>query len=409
VEELYAAPNVSWHAPCGIRDGGRRMAIKDQLDRLAAFEPAPYPVISLYLNLQPGQTGRDQFHTFVRKEFAARGRTYPAGSPERESLEKDFDRISKFLDTELDPSANGVAVFACSAGEMFETVQMTAPIEQHWLSIGDQPHLYPLARIESLYPRYAAVLADTNTARILVFATGEVVSQEEIKGTRTRRTSQGGWSQARFQRHLENFHAQHAKEVVDVLEEIVQREGITQVIVAGDEVIMPLLRDKMSKQLADKVAEHVRIDTSAPLDEVVSASLEAMKRVHSQSEREKVEAAIGAYRAGGLGVVGPEDTLEALVKGQVDELLITARVRELEPVGAGALVQPGNEATGALPEPVIEPSAAGEAADAETDTVRLADELITKATQTGAKITFVEDPELLSEFGGVAASLRFRI
>jgi len=37
------------------------MAVKDQLDRLAAFEPAPYPVVSLYLNTQPGQTGRDQF------------------------------------------------------------------------------------------------------------------------------------------------------------------------------------------------------------------------------------------------------------------------------------------------------------------------------------------------------------
>ena len=64
------------------------------------------------------------------------------------------------------------------------------------------------------------------------------------------------------------------------------------------------------------------------MDEVIEASLEAMKRVHSQTEREKVEAAVGAYRAGGLGVVGPEDTLDALVKGQVDELLIAASVRD---------------------------------------------------------------------------------
>ena len=67
------------------------MAVKAQLDRLAAFEPAPYPVVSLYLNTQPGPTGRDQFHTFVRKEFAARGKTYPAGSPERDSLDKDLE------------------------------------------------------------------------------------------------------------------------------------------------------------------------------------------------------------------------------------------------------------------------------------------------------------------------------
>ena len=72
------------------------MAVKEQLDRLAAFEPAPYPVVSLYLNTQPGPTGRDQFQTFVRKEFAARGQTYPAGSPERESLDKDLERIARF-------------------------------------------------------------------------------------------------------------------------------------------------------------------------------------------------------------------------------------------------------------------------------------------------------------------------
>src|SRR5687767_14219123 len=152
------------------------MSVKEQLARLAAFEPAPYPVVSLYLNTQPGQTGRDQFQTFVRKEFAARSRTYPAGSPDRESLDKDLEKISAYLEGQLDAAANGVAVFACSAAELFEAVQLSAPIDQHWLYIGDQPHLYPLARIESLYPRHAAVLADTNSARILVLAAGEVVS-----------------------------------------------------------------------------------------------------------------------------------------------------------------------------------------------------------------------------------------
>jgi peptide chain release factor subunit 1 len=385
------------------------MAVKEQLDRLAAFEPAPYPVVSLYLNTQPGSTGRDQFKTFVRKEFAARSRTYPAGSPERESLEKDLDRIARFLDTELDASANGVAVFACSAGELFEAVQLTAPIEQHWLSISDQPHLYPLARIESLHPRYAAVLADTNAARILVFATGEVVSEHEIKGIKTKRTSQGGWSQARYQRHIENFHVQHAKEVVDALEKIVQQENITEIIVAGDEVVMPLLREQMPKHLAEKVVDHVRMNLNSPPEQLIESSLEALRRVHSQTEREKVETAIGGFRSGGLGVVGPQDTLEALIKGQVEELLISSSLRELQPVGALAPSTASDSLEAVLPEPVLETVASGEPADARTETIRLADELITKAAQTGARITFVEDADLLSDFGGVAAILRFVI
>jgi peptide chain release factor subunit 1 len=383
------------------------MTLTDQLDRLAALEPVPYPVVSLYLNTQSGQTGRDQHQTFIRKEFAARGRTYPPNSPDRESLERDVERILRYLDTELQPSANGVAIFACSVADLFEAVQLTAPIDQHSLYIADRPHLYPLARLESQNPRYAAVLTDTNSARILVVATGEVVTEREVKGVKTKRTSQGGWSQARFQRHIENFHLQHAKEVVDALDRIVRREGIDKIIVAGDEVITPLLREQMPKHLAEKIVDHVRLDIAAPVDDVLKTTLEAMKRLNERTDREKVEAAVGAYRAGGLGVVGPEDTLDALSKGQVEELLVAANVRELQGLGQSGTLTTANDA--GLEESAVDTAAAGEAADGDPEVVRLADELVTKAKQTGARITFIEDPSLLSNYGGVAALLRFRI
>lgn len=381
------------------------MNLTDQLEQLAAFEPAPYPVVSLYLNTQAGATGRDQFQTFVRKEFAARWRTYPPGSPEHESLDRDLEKITTYLENDLQASANGVAIFACAAGELFEAVQLGAPIEQHWLYIGDQPHLYPLARVASQFPRYAAVVADTNSARILVFATGGLVAEREVKGVKTRRTSQGGWSQARYQRHIENFHLQHIKEVVDALERIVQQEGITQVLLAGDEVVLPLLREQLPKHLAEKVVDHIKLDARASLDEVLHASLSAMKRVDEETDRQKVDAAVGGYRAGGLGVVGPEDTLDALINGQVEELLVTASLRELQGV-AGANTAADDSAAA---EPLVETVAAGEAAEAAPESVRFADELITRATQTSARIRFVEDPSLLADHGGVAALLRFRI
>ena len=383
------------------------MPITEQLDRLARFEPVPYPVVSLYLNTQPNEHGRDQYQAFVRQEFKARSRTYPPGSPDRESLDKDLERINAFLGNELQPSANGVAIFACAAGEMFEAIQMTAPVERHWLYIGDAPHLYPLARIESKYPRYAAVVADTNSARILVFATNELVVTQEVVGEKTRRTSQGGWSQARFQRHISNFHMQHAKEIVDALDRIVLQEGITQILTAGDEVILPLLRDQLPKHLSDKIVDHLKLDTRAPLDTILNATIEAMARQNERSDREKVEAAIGAYRAGGLGVVGPEDTLDALVKGQIDELLLTANMDALRDVSNEAVRAMANDST--LLEPAVEPAAGGEAAEASPRVVRLADELVTRAKQTAATVTFIEDATLLQDYGGVAALLRFTI
>jgi peptide chain release factor subunit 1 len=384
------------------------MNLTDQLDRLAAYEPSSFPVVSLYLNTRPGQHGRDQHQAFIRKEFKARSGTYPAGSPERESLDRDLGRIAQYLETELQVSSNGLAVFACSGSGLFEAIQTQAPIDHHWLSISDRPHLYPLARLESQYPRYAALLIDTNTARILVFAAGGLVKSREISGVKTRRTSEGGWSQARFQRHVNNVHLQHTKEVVEALEKIVAQEGITQIVVAGDDVITPLLREQMPKHLADKIIDHVRLDTHASLQHVVAVSLDAMRRMNDRTDREKVEAAVGAYRAGGLGVVGPEEALRALLKGQVDELLLSATMNSLREVSVlPAEVAAVNDST--LGEAAIDTIAAGEPAGARPQVVRLADELVTKAKQTGARTTFVEDPSLLAGYGGVAALLRFRI
>jgi peptide chain release factor subunit 1 len=384
------------------------MTLTDQLTRLAAFEPSPYPVISLYLNTQPDGRGRDNFQSFVRKELKARAQTYPQRSSERGMLERDMERITSYLET-LRPSANGVAVFACDAGELFETIEVDAPLDDHWLYIGDQPHLYPLARLASQYPRYAVVLADTNRTRILVVAQGGVSRDTPIQGVKTRRTTQGGWSQARYQRHVENYHLHHIKDVVDALEKIVAREAIEQIVVSGDPVVIPLLREQMPKPLAEKIVDEISLGADAAQADVLAATLGTLKEADAQTDREKVDAAIGAYRAGGLGVVGPDATLLAMTNGQVDELLIAASLASIQGLQGTPAAQMAIANDAAIAEPAVEPSMAGEPSNADMGTVRLADELVTRAHQTGARICFIEDAALLDPFGGVAATLRYRI
>ncbi|HWK12601.1 MAG TPA: Vms1/Ankzf1 family peptidyl-tRNA hydrolase [Vicinamibacterales bacterium] len=385
------------------------MHLTEQLDRLARFEPAPFPVVSLYLDTRPDQHGRDSFQAFVRKEFRARANTYRAGTPERESLDKDLERISAYLDNELQPSANGAAIFACDAADMFEALQLEAQIEDNSLFISDQPHLYPLARLMSQHPRYAAVIADTNRARILVIAQGAVEDTRTVEGVKTRRNAQGGWSQARYQRHISNYHLHHVKEVVDALERTVQREGLNAILIAGDPVVIPIFREQLPKHLAEKVVEEVTLATDAPEHEVLRASYEALKKLNETTDRERVDAVVNAYRAGGLGVVGPDETLLALTNGQVDELLITASLATLEPLQGTRAAEMALANDGGLAQPEVESVAAGEAERTDIGTVRLADELVSKARQTGARITFVEDPSLLERYGGVAALLRYRI
>jgi peptide subunit release factor 1 (eRF1) len=339
-----------------------------QLDRLAALEPSPFPVLSVYLNLQPNDRGRDQFDPFLRKELNERLRTYPRGGPERQSLEEDAGKIRDYV-TRLDGSLNGLALFASSGAGLFEAIPLSAPIDAHRLYVDARPHLYPLARLLEQYPRYLALVADTHSARIFVFAANAVVKTEQIENEKTKHHKQGGWSQARYQRHTENFHLLHAKEVVDAVDRIVREEGLDKILIAGDEVIVPLLREQLPKHLDEKVIDIIKLDIRTPEHQVLSATLEALRQKDAETDRERVEALLDAYRGNGLATVGVDNVRQAFELGQVDELVMTANA---------------------------------EAAEADQELIRL-------ASNTSASVRFIEDATLLEGVGGVGAFLRFKL
>jgi peptide chain release factor subunit 1 len=375
--------------------------LRTQLDRLAAFEPANFPVISLYLDMSADQHGREQYDAFLRKAFAERTKSFRSGdAPARQSFEQDVERIKSYLADNVRRSANALAIFACHGANLFETIQLEVPIDAHWLFIGSVPHLYPLARLNDQYPRYAALVVDTNSARLFVFSLGTTEAERQVQNVKTRKASMGGWSQARYQRHIENFHVQHMKEVIEVLDRVVREENINQIVVSYDEVAKPLLNEAMPKHLAEKVVDVVKMDAHAPDHEVLQETLDALRGKDVETDAQRVEALIGAWRAGGLAVVGPEATMNALVMGQVEELLIAAtpaalrRARSLPP--------------GSAPGPVdVETSAVN--GEVDPDRLKLADELVTKAQQTSSRIRFIEEAKLLEDVGGVGALLRFKI
>lgn len=376
-------------------------ALPERLDRLARLEPTGLPFVSLYLDMRPDQHGRDNYEIFLRKAFAERVKSYKASSPERQSVERDVERIKDYLSENVERSANGLAIFACAgADEFFDAFQLDAPIENHWLFIGSVPHLYPLARVTDQYPRYAALLLDTNSARLFVFSLGRTESGEEVQNTKTRRSSMGGWSQARYQRHIENYHLQHIKEVAEVLERVVREEELERVVVAGDEVAVPQLREQLSQEVNDKVIDVVRLDMKAAEHEILAQTLDALREKDAEGDAETVREMLDAWRANGLAVAGPEATLRALSMGQVDELIIAASPDLLKKVNR----LPDDAARGDVE---AETSAANAQVDPER--LKLADELVARAQQTGAGVRFIEDPELLSEVGGCGARLRFRV
>lgn len=373
--------------------------LKDLTERLADFEASDLPVVSLYLNAQPNQHGRDAFDSFVRKELTRQAKTFADDTPQRESIDADIARINRYLEKQVEPSAHGIAIFACNgADNFFEAVQLEAPIEKNQLFVYNQPHLYPLARLLEQYQRYAVLLADTNAARIFVIALGKAVQRDEIKNLKTNRTQVGGWSQMRFQRHVRNYHLHHAKEVVDTLERLLRDEGISHVILAGDEeTIIPLLREQMSKELSEKIIDVLPLGIDTSEHELLEESLSAYRRYDSLSDMEKVDHLLQEYRGDGLAVAGVPQTLAALSNGQIDELIMTAQPTTLQ-----------------YDENEVKKVLRAYGADAEKlerlDQRTVADELVRRANElSAASVTFIEDDNALATVGGVGGLLRYRV
>ena len=368
--------------------------VDEVLARLATVESPSDPVVSLYLDLRPDQNGRRRPEDFFNRAFNEQIETFEPSSSARRLLQKDADRIRRFLETGVPPSAKTGVVFSCSGDpDLFETLQLDAPIDGHRLYIDRQPHLFPLARLADEYARYAALLVDTNSARLYVVAIGSVQRKLLVQNEKPSRTpGVDVFSEGEYQRNSENLHLRHMKEVAAVVDRVLREDGIRQIFVAAGPVALPMVRDALSLDAQQKMVEISNLDMKSPDASVLRATFDAFRQADHQSDRDDVVRVLNAFRARGLGTIGLPRVRAALTLGQVDRLLVpavpaAASADEVSPDVNASIERP---AQSPLREATIE-------------------DLVLLARRTDAAVTFIEDASLLIPAGGVAAFLRFRL
>jgi peptide subunit release factor 1 (eRF1) len=203
----------------------------------------------------------------------------------------------------------------------------------------------------------------------------------------------------RYQRHNDELHQKHAKEVIQELAEIVREDNIKQIILAGnEEVVIPLLKEELPKDLEEKIVGTIRMDIKMPEKEIHEAAEQAIKQHDTLQDKEKIDFLKEQDYDDGFGVTGVAKTLRALENGQVQELYISANFDEIK-YNEGEINKilkdyaPGNGGT--MPD--------------FKEARQIADELIRQGIATADDVRFIEDEYLLKEFGGAGALLRFKM
>jgi peptide chain release factor subunit 1 len=297
----------------------------NRLRELAKFRSDSECAISIYVDLDPADTptptAADTRVNALLSDASKRvdAKRERLSHQEREGLERDLGRIRDFYDNEFErDGAHGFAVFV--AGDYWSTVTLPDPVPDV-VDLGRGFNIGPLASHVGRGDGALVAFVGRERGQLYRLAGGrlrEVVDRtEEQPG----RHDQGGWSQGRYQRHIENLVAEHLKEVASELDQVVRNlEGPKVVVVGSDETraeFIETLPHEVKSALVGETEAEAHVDANGLL-EVVEPLLEESRVADEHAAIEKWHERAGK---GWRAASGWAETLPAASDGRVELLL----------------------------------------------------------------------------------------
>jgi peptide subunit release factor 1 (eRF1) len=365
----------------------------DTLRRLAEMRPNGGKVVSVYLNLDPTEFASAQARsTEINSLLDDAERRAREESP---AVRKDVESLRALLKAFDFHGAHGLAVFACSADDLLETIKLPRAVPS-CVVIDDAPYVEPLVELQS-WARYAVVLVNRQVGRIFRGSRDRLDEVAVLKDEVPRRHDQGGWSQARYQRSIDKEAQDHLRRTADALLKRYERSPFDALFVAAPEAVYAEFCGLLHPYLAERLAGRVEVDVeNTTTEEVGHAAEEVIADYERALEKDTLDRLVAAKSSGGRGATGLEETLEALNEQRVEVLLL------LDNFDAAGVCCPQ---CGWLGPPGISACPADGSDTIEREDIT--DLAVRRALTQSARVVVVRDDERLEPLGSIAALLRF--
>lgn len=375
---------------------------RELLRKLADWPTAGLPVTSLYVDADGRRRPR---RADVERQ---------AGSLLRKALEgaegldeeghrlacRDLKLMEDFLRDRFDRrGSRGVALFSSAAAGLWHEQPLPVPVRDRAV-IRPHPYLLPLEALVERADAICSALVDRQRARLWVTRLGEIEEITSLLDDVPGQHDQGGWAQARLQRHVEDHVLRHLKRVSETLLRLHEAGRFEHLVLSGpDEVIAELERD-LHDYVRRALVERASLPVSAPVGDVLEHALDVERRLERERERSTVRRLLAEAAAPeGRGALGIDATLEALPAARVEILVVLAGLE----VEGRSCPSCGRLAAGRGRCP-----ACGSSTDPQPD---LIEEAVEIALRSGARAETippdVEGAEELGGAGGIGALLRF--
>jgi peptide chain release factor subunit 1 len=299
-----------------------------EIRRLAGLSLPGHRVVSLYMDLDPTsaklpRARRTQLESLLN-EVEQRCLSDDSGSHEqRVALRASVERIRQFFAEQAfaPGSARAVAVFSAEDAGLFQAYRLPRAVEAQ-VSVGDRPHVEPLLDLVAA-GSWAVLLASRRAARLLRGSADRLVEVGSRRDDVHRWHSQGGWSQARFQRGIEKETLDHVKRSCEELFELYERAPFQHLIVGGSDEVLPVVEDHLHPYLRERLAGPIEVDVErASPDEVLDRARGLIAETERKRERELLDRLAAGLGTGDQAVAGRDQVMAALRERRVAVLLV---------------------------------------------------------------------------------------
>jgi peptide chain release factor subunit 1 len=307
---------------------------RTRVRQLAELAPEHGRVLSVYLNLDPAEfatpAARASAITSVMNDahHKVEGIDGELAHDDRMALRADVDAVRAVLQEPsiADEGTRAVAVFACRPAGLLETVRIRHPLDSR-VVIDGTPYIEPLVRTLA-GSLWCVLLANRRIARIFTGTPEQLDESDRIEDNVHSQHRQGGWSQARYQRSVEEDVRDHLAHTAAVVFDLFKSEGFQHLLIGAPDETVGDLERSLHPYLKQRLAGHVRlgVEDSSP-EEVRAEAARGIEEHERRRERELLDRLEHGLGAGGRAAAGVDDVLGCLGEGRVDTLLLGEGVR----------------------------------------------------------------------------------
>jgi peptide chain release factor subunit 1 len=295
-----------------------------QLRELAAFRTDNGCAISLYVNLDPSEVptpGDAQSRMNALLAKAEKSDRSDLTHDVRAGLKRDFARIGRWFDDDFErEGSRGLAIFAAGNDNFWSPLRLPEPVPDG-VRVGRDFYLAPLVPLVARSDGAIIAVVGREQGQLFRLRDGRLHEIAQQFDEQPGQHDQGGWSQARYQRHIEKLVQEHLKGVAEELDKTRRRGRALKVVLVCSEEMRGEFTEALSTEARESIAGWAPAEAHATPAQLLEAVTPVLEKAQSKDEQEAIARWQEEAGRNGRAASGWAETLEAASDGRVDLLL----------------------------------------------------------------------------------------